>query len=83
MRRERLLSSAGEPLLGELRGIYMAERRRQAFRVAYGREPAFKAELMPDDDFVRAYRLVNIQEAYRDFDRLVRTDLDELAGTLR
>jgi len=72
MRRDRLLSSTGEPLLGELRGIYMAERRRQAFRVAYGREPVFKAESMPSDAFSQACRLVNVQEAYLDFARLVR-----------
>lgn len=56
--------------LGHVRGEYMAERRRQAFRQKFGRDPVFKSFVSPNepDDFVTATKILNIAECYRDFE---------------
>lgn len=72
-------------LIGSLRGAYVGKLRYEAFKEKYGREPIW-LEARPrtekgiglDDDFVLASRLVNAEEAYIEFDKLMREQLDYL-----
>lgn len=70
--------------IGEMRGDFMAEKRRQAFIKVYNKEPNWF--MSPQDengklvrtDFIKACELVNMQESYQEFENLVLAKLEQL-----
>lgn len=71
--------------IGHLRGEYIANLRLEAFRKAYNRDPILLAERPKtkdgkslDDDFIFTNKLIDMKQAYKDFDKLIREQLDSL-----
>lgn len=68
--------------IGELRGNFMAEKRKEAFRKAYAKEPNFHQDFDNKDietDFAKACKLIDANSLYEEFDNLIRQKLDILA----
>lgn len=68
--------------IGELRGNFMADKRKEAFRKAYAKEPNFHQDFGNKDietDFAKACKLIDTNSLYEEFDNLIRQKLDALA----
>lgn len=68
--------------IGELRGDFMAMKRREAFRTKHNREPNFNMD--PALDFFECNRLIDVPALYVEFETVmldyVRKRLDELSA---
>lgn len=68
--------------LGELRGEYMAQRRREAYKAQYDEEPDFTSKLHPvsgiSEDFVLASKLIDTEVEFAKFASLVAEALNSL-----
>jgi hypothetical protein len=69
-----------EIALGELRGKFMGAKRIEAFRLAYNCEPKLWTEpdLKVESDFIKACKLINVKDAYSEFNTSVQTALSKL-----
>lgn len=68
--------------LGEIRGEWMDNKRRQVFKETFGQEPKFDANFDPKSglakDFIEARKLVNDAEEYNIFAELISQTVDTL-----
>ena len=71
--------------LGEFRGEFMANKRRQAFKLAFGREPNFTSNFHPKSnlpiDFIEAKLLVDEEELYLNFISIAKEAIEHLCLT--
>ena len=56
-------------LIGEARGIFMANKRKEAFRIKYNKELNFYPSDILDDDFAKACRLIDKEKEYKEFEQ--------------
>lgn len=68
--------------LGELRGNFMAEKRRQAFLNKYNQEPEFnkhhEQHIHSKSDFIKACELISTEELYKEFNNFINKLMNEL-----